>query len=101
MKLMTNEMKTKIPPVYSFENTAPEHTPVFCKFFTPDSSWTWYVTEGEQQENGDWLLFGLVDGHEKELGYFSLKELQNAKGPMGLEIERDMHFDKIMLSDVL
>ena len=101
MKLMTNSMKASLPPIYSYENTAPEHTPVFCKFFTPDSSWTWYVTEGEQQEDGDWLLFGLVDGHEKELGYFSLNELQNAKGPSGLEIERDMHFNSKMLADVL
>ena len=98
---MTEEMKSRLPPLYSFESTAPEHTPVFCKFFTPDSSWTWYVTEGEEQEDGGWLLFGLIDEHGKELGYFSLNELQSIKGPCGLEIERDMHFNSKMLAEVL
>jgi len=29
---------------------------------------------------------------ELELGYFSLKELQSVKGPMGLPIDRDLYF---------
>ena len=31
-----------------------------------------------------------VDGFEKELGYFSLRELESARGPLGLPIERDL-----------
>jgi len=30
-----------------------------------------------QQEGDDFLFFGLVDGFEKELGYFSLSELKS------------------------
>lgn len=37
-------------------------------------------------------FFGLVKGHELELGYFSYNELLLARGPFGLGIERDMHF---------
>ena len=34
----------------------------------------------------------MVDGHEKELGDFSLEELEAVKGAFGLGIERDEYF---------
>jgi hypothetical protein len=37
-------------------------------------------------------------GHEIKLGYFSLQELKEAKGPMKLPIERDLYFDEQPLS---
>jgi hypothetical protein len=40
----------------------------------------------------DRLCFGLVVGHEREFGYFSLDELQNIRGPLGLQVERDLYF---------
>lgn len=58
------------------------------KFFTPDSNWTWYPTE----HDGEDLFFGLVSGFEVELGYFSLSELENVRGPLGLPIERDLYY---------
>lgn len=67
---------------------------VICKFFTPDSSWTWYVIEFDGEDS----FFGYVVGFEKELGYFSLSELQEVRG--GLPIERDLYFDPIPLSEV-
>ena len=54
----------------------------------------------QDEEIVDWLLFGLVQGFEKELGYFMLSELQSATGPMGLHIERDRHFGDKKLKDV-
>jgi hypothetical protein len=44
-----------------------------------------------------WTFFGLADLHEKELGYFSLEELQSVRLPFGLRIERDMYFDGMVL----
>lgn len=70
------------------------------KFFTPDSSWTWYVTEGEAQE-GDFLFFGYVVGHEREWGYFALSELEAVRGPLGLHLERDLHFEPRPMSSIL
>ena len=55
------------------------------KFFTPDAQWTWFTSEFD----GEDIFFGLVSGLELELGYFSLKKLKEAKGPMDLSIERD------------
>jgi hypothetical protein len=34
-----------------------------------------------------------VVGLESEWGYFVLSELQSARGPMGLAIERDLYFE--------
>ena len=101
-----------MPPLYS-----QEHEPdplVVCKFFDPVGSWTWYATEGSPvDEDGyydtdkakvDYLFFGLVIGFEKELGYFSLTELQTLKegmrGLRALPIERDVYFRPTRLSEV-
>jgi len=81
MKLLTQEVKTKLPPLYSQEDKGGKAI-AHVKFFTPDSNWTWYATEFD----GEDTFFGLVDGHEKELGYFSLAELKSVRGGLGLPI---------------
>ena len=89
MKLLTKEIERKLPKLHSQEGVS--NPKIIVKFFHPSSSWTWYVVEGEIDQDGDMLFFGLVDGHEKELGYFSLKELEEVK-VRGLGIERDKFF---------
>ena len=82
------DMKDKIPAMRATES---ELEPMaMLKFFTPDSSWTWYVVEYDPDQR---ICFGLVIGHEREFGYFSLEELEQVRGPMGLPIERDLHFE--------
>lgn len=93
MKLLTKEIENSLPKLYSQEKKEPKDVKVVLKFFDPTGSWTWYVTEGEKQEDGDYLFFGFVDGFEGELGYFTLNELIGAKegatGLQSLPIERD------------
>jgi hypothetical protein len=89
MKLLPQEVREQLPALYETEGQ--EDPLVIVKYFTPWSNWTWYATEGSEDE-GDFRFFGLVDGHEKELGYFLLSELESATGPGGLKIERDLHF---------
>jgi len=67
------------------------------KFFTPDSSWTWYASEFD----GEDIFFGLVSGFEVELGYFSLKEMQEVRGPLGLPIELDLYFEPKSLRELM
>jgi hypothetical protein len=98
MKMMTKEVEARIPALYSQEKNS--NPTVQAKFFTPWSNWTWYVTEGEKQEDGDWLFFGYVVGQEKELGYFTLSELQSVRGRFNLKIERDMYFKPTPLADI-
>ena len=89
MKLLSAETRQRLPRLYSQEKT--RDPIVHVKFFTPDSNWTWLVTEGEP-DGDDFRFFGYVIGHEKEWGYFVLSELENARGPLGLKIERDLYF---------
>ena len=91
--LMPSEMAALIPPLYATEKV-PDPV-VQLKWFTPDSSWTWYVLEYDPQER---RCFGLVVGHERELGYFSLDELLKVRGPLGLPIERDLYWRPTPLS---
>lgn len=101
MKLLTKEIINKLPKRYSQEN---EKNPmIICKFFDPTGSWSWYAIEGEQ-EGDDFIFFGLVEGFESELGYFSLHELETCKqgltGMRALPIERDIHFKPCRLSEI-
>jgi len=104
MKLLPKEIREQLPPLYSQDGKGGKAV-VYVKYFTPSSSWTWFATEGEPvlDESGkevDFKFFGLVEGHEKELGYFVLSELEEVCGPMGLPIERDLHFKPKMLEEI-
>ncbi|GAH87664.1 unnamed protein product [marine sediment metagenome] len=79
------KQRKQFPKLNETDGTPLEEKKVIAKFFTPDGSWTWYAVEFD----GEDLFFGLVDGFEKEWGYFSLKELQSIRGKLGLPIERD------------
>lgn len=96
MVLLTKEVLKKLPPLYSQEEKGLDAVAV-VKFFTPDSNWTWYATEFD----GEDLFFGLVDGFEKEIGYFRLSELKSVKGALGLPIERDMYFKAKTLKELM
>ena len=95
MKLLTQEIRKKLPPLYSQEDKGGKAV-VYLKMFTPDCNWTWLATEFD----GEDIFFGLVDGHEKELGYFSLKELESVRGGLGLPIERDLYWTPKTLEEI-
>lgn len=62
------------------------------KLFTPDANATWLLTELDPEDPD--IAFGLCDlgmGFP-ELGSVSLSEITSVRGPMGLPIERDLHF---------
>ena len=96
MKLLTKELKNKIPPLYAQDGKGLEAI-VYVKFFNPCGGETWYITEASaeiKQDNEiiekslkdilpddnviDIQMFGLITGSQfDELGYFSLNELQS------------------------
>src|SRR5262245_19557927 len=110
--LLPELLKERMPPLYSQEHE--RDSVVVVKYFDPAGSWTWYATEGSpvdedgymdtNKEKVDFLFFGLVVGHEPELGYFSLHELKTAKeglrGLRALPIERDIYFRPQRLSEI-
>jgi len=69
-----------------------DHVPV-VKLFTPVSNATWLLTEIDPDDTD--RAFGLCDLGSgcPELGYVSLQEMADTRGPLGLRVERDLHFD--------
>ena len=99
MQLLPNELREQIPKLYSQEKVKTQDKIVYVKFFFPAADWTWFVTEGEQ-EDGDFIFFGFVVGFEEEWGYFTLNELQTINIQL-LKVERDLHFKPGKFCDVL
>lgn len=67
------EFKIELP---SLESVDEYENPRAIAHFT-NGSWDWFVLAGEKQANGDYYLFGLVNGIEKELGFFMLNDIVN------------------------
>ena len=94
MNLLTQEIISSLPKLQATVN---EVDPlVRCKFFLPGTGWTWYVIEYD----GEDLMYGYVVGLERELGYFSFKEIISVRGPMMLGVERDLYFTPKPLSKI-
>lgn len=87
MRLITKELEKRFEqfPLYSQEGKGFEAV-IAVKYFNLFGSGTWLITEGEKQEDGDWLLFGYCHIFEWEWGYVMLSELDS----LGF-IERDLY----------
>ena len=90
--LMTRELEEKFVdyPIGSQDGKGMD-ADVVVKYFNPCGRGTWLITEGEKQDNGDWLLFGYCNLFEWEWGYVSLSELESVRLPFGLTIERELY----------
>jgi len=86
MKLLTQEIRKQISPLGAQAEQADPI--VYAKFFCPWNHWIWLAYEFD----GEDIFFGFVKGDFDEFGTFSLSEMEAVKGPMGLGIERDIHF---------
>ena len=69
-----------------------DNPPIVAHFTNGD--WSWYVLAGEKLDNGDYLLYGLVDGIHKELGTFTLSQIENVSATLTPD------FDNIGLYDL-
>jgi hypothetical protein len=92
MQLLTKAIRKQAQPIGATDGD--NQKKVLAKFFTPWSYWTWYAVEFD----GDDLFFGYVEGLESEWGYFSLKDLEEIKGPFGLGVERDIMFENKVIN---
>lgn len=89
MKLMNKELEKRFAkfPLYSQDGKGDEAI-IVVKYFNPFGGGTWLITEGEKQEDGDWLFFGYCNIFEWEWGYVRLSELELIDF-----IERDLFLD--------
>ena len=96
MQLMTKEIEERFRKVGSQEGN--KDPLVIAKFFNPCGAGTWYATE---YDPADRIFFGYVSlfgDHCDEWGSFSLAELEDYKGPLGIGIERDLFFTEKPIS---
>jgi len=96
MKLLTKELKKKIPKLYEQDGLGDDAI-VYAKLFCPWNQWTWYILEYD----GNDTIFCYVLGDFNEFGYVSLSELQDVRGPFRLGIERDIFFQQAKLRDLI
>ena len=96
MKLLTAALRKEFEKTGSQDGLGMD-AKVIAKYFTPDSSWTWYALEFD----GEDTFFGIADGFEVEYGNFSLREMEEVRGKLGLPIERDLHFENKTVRDLI
>ena len=101
MKLLTKALAKKLPALYSTESMKVDDKELVVKFFSPWSNYTWYACEYCEEKK---LFFGLIStDHGNEWGYFSLKELEDARHRRwsGLPlVERDLYFEPTLFSEL-
>lgn len=99
--LLPKTIERRIPALYATES---ESDPtVYVKWFTPDSSFSWYATEysAVAPDGTERLAFGLIENeYGQELGYIHLVELEQVRGKYGLPVERDRYFRPCKLSEI-
>ena len=98
-ELMTEKLAATIPTLYANENVADYDTVLaVAKLFSPYSNWTWYITELDPATG---TCFGLVEGLERELGYFDLTELAetNILGDVPA-VERDLFWEPRTIGEI-
>jgi len=98
MNLMTKELEKLFEkyPLGSQDGLGGQ-AKVIVKYFNPVGVGTWFITEGNKLDNGDYEMFGychLGDDEYAELGYVMLSELEKLNLPFGLKIERDLYLSK-------
>ena len=95
MKLLTKEIKEQATKQY--DKGSDMEQMVVAKYFDPMGSWKWFLMNMHKDDDYCW---GIVKGHEVEMGSFSMKELENIQLPFGLGIERDTLFEPMKASEV-
>jgi len=91
MKLFTKEILKKLPKLYATEDTPEDEKKIPLKLFNPMGKQTWYIVEYDPVDR---LAFGYVTGMlEDEFGYVSMDEIESITLPLGMKIERDLHWN--------
>ena len=98
-QLMTRRLADAIPDLGANANVADcDNVLAPGKLFSPYSGWTWYITEMDPATG---TCFGLVEGFERELGYFDLSELAETTVFGGVPaVERDLYWEPKTLGEI-
>ena len=89
MKLLTDTIKKRLLK-NGEDNTGSSivDQKVVVKLFNPSGLGTWWLYS--MDDNGN--CFGIAQLQDREYGYTNIHELEEVRLPMGLKIERDLHY---------
>ncbi len=96
MKLLTSTIAKQAQKQYPRGSDMSQK--VVAKFFDPYGLWQWFVMN-QDPEDPDYF-WGIVKGHEVEVGSFSLSELESLQIGGRPRIERDLHFTPRIASQI-
>ena len=99
MKLLTKELEDRFEKVGSQEGK--KDAIVIAKFFNPTGAGNWFATEYNPKERMFFGYASIFGDYNDEWGYFSLNELENYQGKLGLGIERDLYFRETPISKII
>lgn len=72
---------------------------IVCKFFNPCGAGAWYVYDRDPDcHDRLWAFCNLGDSSQAGCGTVSLSELEEIRLPLGMRIERDIHFNSLSIS---
>ena len=89
MKLLTKEIKEKAEKQYKQGSDMEQK--VVAKYFDAMGDWKWFLMNKKKDDDYCW---GIVKGHEIEMGSFSIDELRS----MQPRIQRDRYFEPVKAS---
>jgi hypothetical protein len=101
MKLFTETILKSIPSLGSTGNMALDKIKVRVKLFNPLGPQKWFITEYDPKTKEAFGFVTLGDPQCAELGYINIQEIEDIKLPLGLKIERDLHFPLTPLNEVM
>jgi hypothetical protein len=94
MKIITKAIEAAFAKQGKTSQKSMSEIKIVMKLFNPIGAGTWYIYE--HIEDDIYMCFAnLGDPMMAEMGTVSLDELMSLRLPMGLHIERDMHFDPL------
>lgn len=113
-------LRDEVPPLY-YHDMKEEPMVARIKLFAPWTFWTWYICEASLINGGEprsvseslWSMdslrlghqdvecFGYLVGAHPEYGSFTLAQLAQVRGPLGMRIERDLHFTPTPMSELV
>ncbi len=99
MKLLTQELLKRFAQVGSQEETGDPL--IIARFFNPAGAGTWYATEYNPTTRTFFGYVSIFHDWNDEWGSFSLDELEEYRGPLGIGIERDRYFAEQPASQVI
>jgi hypothetical protein len=94
MKIITKAIEQAFEKQGDTSQKSMEDINIVMKLFNPMGAGTWYIYE-KLDEDIYMAFVNLGDPMMAERGTVSMSELMSLRLPMGLSIERDMHFDPL------